>query len=118
MGGIGGCWGRWGNCDFGGGSRRDGVNKGVLLSWLQFAAFDRLLLEVDTSFVRPVRRGILGEKDGPLLRQRVIVPNRRMRAICEGGAVLRICSNPNTIRYSMMLIAAVILIIQIFKLHR
>ena len=62
------------------------VNNGMSLYQLDHAAFDRLLLGVHPSYVIHVRRDILEEADGPMLRhglqglegQLIWVPSRRM----------------------------------------
>ena len=62
----------------------DGVVGGMSLCRLHHAAFDRLLLGVHPSYVIHVRRDILEEVDGPMLRhglqglegQRIVVPRR------------------------------------------
>ena len=60
-------------------------------------AFDRLLLGVHPSYVIHVRRDILEEVDGPMLRhglqglqgQRILVPSRRVDRPDEGRLATR-----------------------------
>ena len=62
------------------------VSNGMSLCRLHHAAFDRLMLGVHPNFVIHVRRDILEEVDGPMLRhglqglegQRIVVPSRRV----------------------------------------
>lgn len=62
------------------------VSNGMSLCRLHHAAFDRLLLGVHPSYVIHVRRDILEEVDGPMLKhglqglegQSILVPSRRM----------------------------------------
>ena len=62
------------------------------LRWLHHAAFDRLLLGMHPSYVIHMRRDILEEVDGPMLRhglqglqgQRILVPSRRVERPDEG----------------------------------
>ena len=69
------------------------VSNGVSLCRLHHAAFDRLLLGVHPSYVVHVRRDILEEVDGPMLRhglrgfegQRIWVPSRRVERPDEGS---------------------------------
>ena len=68
------------------------VSNGMSLCRLHHAAFDRLLLGVHPDYVIHVRRDILGEVDGPMLRhglqglegQRIVVPSRRVERPDEG----------------------------------
>ena len=68
------------------------VSNGMSLCRLHHAAFDRLMLGVHPSYVIHVRRDILEEVDGPMLRhglqglegQRIVVPSRRVERPDEG----------------------------------
>ena len=68
------------------------VSNGMSLCRLHHAAFDRLLLGVHPSYVIHVRRDILEEVDGPMLRhglqglhrQKIVVPSRRVERPDEG----------------------------------
>ena len=70
----------------------DILSNGMSLCRLHHAAFDRLLLGVHSSYVIHVRRDILEEMDGPMLRhglqglegQRIHVPSRRVERPDEG----------------------------------
>ena len=69
------------------------VSNGMSLCRLHHAAFDRLLLGVHPDYVIHVRRDILGEVDGPMLRhglqglegQRIVVPSRRVERPDRGS---------------------------------
>ena len=73
------------------------VSNGMSLCRLHHAAFDRLLLGVHPNYVIHVRRDILEEIDGPMLRhglqglegQRISVPSRRMERPDEGRLATR-----------------------------
>ena len=73
------------------------VSNGMSLCRLHHAAFDRLLLGVHPSYVIHVRRDILEEVDGPMLRhglqglegQRIHVPSRRVERPDEGRLAAR-----------------------------
>ena len=73
------------------------VSNGMSLCRLHHAAFDRLLLGVHPSYVIHVRRDILEEVDGPMLRhglqglqgQRILVPSRRVERPDEGRLAAR-----------------------------
>ena len=73
------------------------VSNGMSLCRLHHAAFDRLLLGVHPSYVIHVRRDILEEVDGPMLRhglqglegQRILVPSRRVERPDEGRLAVR-----------------------------